>query len=239
MSNLILDHNSASQPENNVEPAQVPQLGNAGGSSNPLGDALGPATAPAGPSVADQITGTPVGPALSGPGPDLQGAQINNTGTHLIEAGANQARAHVDWQRNQLANITPTQQSPLYRSSMGDPWVNSQPLRYPGESSSGDASSLVQQYREAFGDRAVDPFNNALRQNNSIVGREPGQGQPVTRADVQAPGWLRRILEGSSRVISSPLDLANHVVRRASRDRLGSEVRPSQVIGEFKVSAVE
>lgn len=241
MSNLILDHNSASQPENNVEPAQVPQLGNAGPSGNPLGDALGPATRPAGPSVGEQIMSTPASPALSGPGPDLQGVQINNTGRHLIEAGANQARAEVDWQRNQLANITPNQQSPLFRSSMGDPWVNSQPLRYPNVSGDGDGdlNSLVQQYRDAFGDRAVDPFNNALQQNNSIVGREPGSGAHATRADVQAPGWLRRILEGSSRVIASPIDLANMVVRRASGGRLGSEVRPSQRFGEYKVAAVE
>lgn len=236
---LIQDHNMRSDPQNSVEPVEVPRIIQ----STPRATTSPATQTEALQAQVQQNLAQPV-VAPRGPGPSVTETLTNSAGQEIIAAAATQARQEVDWQRNQLRNAPVEYRAPLYRSNLGTPWTNSLPeltMRTPpGEESVDDK---LARYFEEYGKDAPNPFRNALESNNNIVGRSPGSAQGgITPADVQAPAWLQRIVRGASRVVGAPADLVAAGLNRVTDGRMGRRRdgrRPSDLIAAAQIETIE
>lgn len=230
---LIQEHNREADPRNNTQPVEVPRIIQ----STPRATTTKPT-----PSPAAQMLETPLS-APRGPGPRAEEILTNSSGQEMLRAASDQARQEVDWQRNQLRNAPVEYRAPLYRSNLGNSWTNSLPqlnIRPPESESGGSLEDKLARYFEEYGEDAPNPFRNALAGNNNVVGRTPNPNRvPTTRADIQAPGWLQRIVRGGNRVLGLPGDLIASGLRRVSGGRIGQERQPSELMAAAQIELLE
>lgn len=228
---LIEQHNRTSNPVNNTQPVEVPRI---------IQSTPRATTTPATPNPVDARLAQPLS-APRAPGPVATEVLTNSAGQDMIAAAATQARQEVDWQRNQLRNVDVAYRAPLYRSNLGTPWLNALPeLQMRQRPSEQSREQNLREYFAKYGEDAPNPFRNALEGNNNTVGRNPDPNRrAVTRTDVRAPGWLQRVVQGSSRALLGGVDYVNSRVRSATGGRVGLERRPSDLVAQYQTNAIE